>query len=725
MSNRRRPMPPTAPADPGNFTSGCPEMTFPQIPRSHTDEQSTPWRAASGTVPTATTQQSARENPSQASKTNSVLIDTQGRVYPGAATAVPPGIPRRTADESVRGTYHPPLMPRDTSGNIVLRGANAEARSPAPRVYVAGANTIFPPGQGRAAALAAAVLPEYTPRPVTTYQDFLARFSPPPLSGASTRYDTPRGPVPPTIPLRQNLAADNESPGVTHQAPIDTQRGHDRMEETTDSNTSWQHVGPERPVPSATGHISTKARGQGRRLRSNVVYPPIITETPRSRGNAKPGETSGPSITPQPLRNIRTQRHAPRENTLPSTSSQRYTHRSEGHRPPRVQRETPLTSTPPGDADLRYTTRFDARVPLGLPRQPRTTQRQSNASHDITTADDSTQRPTPRYERTVPRVRRRPAAAGRQGQPHPSYQALASVSDADSSEGTRQSVHVHVRALDAEERTENVQEQVNDTSNLQGIITINVPGTITIDIPSATANETTSTATSNTPPTATSDTPLTASENRRRTAMDLQRVGMEQHRVDDFVGNHYTPPSERIRHKVKEFLSNLPNASEEDLAGNNQCDICVVEYGSKADDKETAEHAVKLPCGHIIGSSCIKRWICLKNSCPYCRGQLIKIGMPSVSTRRGDMEARIATSRASSARLASVTARQLEDIDQQRAIVESLESAARLRGITDEVEFLSRSPSADSTPSLVGTVAPLSPSEESRSRSDTSMEDVD
>lgn len=47
-----------------------------------------------------------------------------------------------------------------------------------------------------------------------------------------------------------------------------------------------------------------------------------------------------------------------------------------------------------------------------------------------------------------------------------------------------------------------------------------------------------------------------------------------------------------------------------------QCTICMQEIGShEAED----EHPVRLPCGHVFGNLCIRRWLVAHGTCPVCR----------------------------------------------------------------------------------------------------------
>ncbi|CAD6567639.1 MAG: hypothetical protein ASARMPREDX12_000575 [Alectoria sarmentosa] len=91
--------------------------------------------------------------------------------------------------------------------------------------------------------------------------------------------------------------------------------------------------------------------------------------------------------------------------------------------------------------------------------------------------------------------------------------------------------------------------------------------------------------------------------------------------------------------RPKDFLRQLPEAQP--LADDEECPVCLQKY---VPTKTTVpgimerlhsivvrreaepEHAVLLPCQHVLGSECIKRWISPadgnQNTCPYCVQQL-------------------------------------------------------------------------------------------------------
>lgn len=78
--------------------------------------------------------------------------------------------------------------------------------------------------------------------------------------------------------------------------------------------------------------------------------------------------------------------------------------------------------------------------------------------------------------------------------------------------------------------------------------------------------------------------------------------------------------------------------------GNQECGICGDKFGT-AD----AEHAVRLPCGHVIGKDCVTHWlneewdapsrhyivVCYKESCPFCRRTLYQRTHVDAAPRNG------------------------------------------------------------------------------------------
>ena len=95
------------------------------------------------------------------------------------------------------------------------------------------------------------------------------------------------------------------------------------------------------------------------------------------------------------------------------------------------------------------------------------------------------------------------------------------------------------------------------------------------------------------------------------------------------------------------FLEQLPKAH--DVTDDDECPICLHKYVptnappagvinrlfsmiGRQDPEPTGEHAVRLPCQHVLGSECIKRWISPaeghQNTCPYVSASLHSISPP-------------------------------------------------------------------------------------------------
>ena len=74
---------------------------------------------------------------------------------------------------------------------------------------------------------------------------------------------------------------------------------------------------------------------------------------------------------------------------------------------------------------------------------------------------------------------------------------------------------------------------------------------------------------------------------------------------------------------TQQFLEGLPTIPAGELPTDSTCMICLNPYNDGSLDNEGTEHAVRLPCSHHIGSTCISIWLSPanigQNSCPYCR----------------------------------------------------------------------------------------------------------
>ena len=73
------------------------------------------------------------------------------------------------------------------------------------------------------------------------------------------------------------------------------------------------------------------------------------------------------------------------------------------------------------------------------------------------------------------------------------------------------------------------------------------------------------------------------------------------------------------------FLSQLPSIEKDTLAEDDQqCPICLEDYGNNLFHIDISEHPVKLPCSHIMGSKCIAIWVSSHDTCPFCRHVLFR-----------------------------------------------------------------------------------------------------
>lgn len=80
------------------------------------------------------------------------------------------------------------------------------------------------------------------------------------------------------------------------------------------------------------------------------------------------------------------------------------------------------------------------------------------------------------------------------------------------------------------------------------------------------------------------------------------------------------------------FCDQLPRVGRGVLdKENQQCPICMSDYGTTPSESGVIERAVRLPCKHIIGSECISIWLTQSggatenNTCPFCRHVLFEI----------------------------------------------------------------------------------------------------
>ena len=80
------------------------------------------------------------------------------------------------------------------------------------------------------------------------------------------------------------------------------------------------------------------------------------------------------------------------------------------------------------------------------------------------------------------------------------------------------------------------------------------------------------------------------------------------------------------------FLASLPKVGRGVLATEDQqCPVCMEEYGTMPSTTGIIERAVRLPCNHVLGSECISLWLTpspfrhSNNTCPLCRHTLFEV----------------------------------------------------------------------------------------------------
>ena len=77
------------------------------------------------------------------------------------------------------------------------------------------------------------------------------------------------------------------------------------------------------------------------------------------------------------------------------------------------------------------------------------------------------------------------------------------------------------------------------------------------------------------------------------------------------------------------FLRNLPQVGEAELSDGKQCGICQEKFGKVDLHAGVMDVPVRLPCQHIVGSNCIRKWLSPdehgKNTCPFCRSVLFAV----------------------------------------------------------------------------------------------------
>lgn len=100
----------------------------------------------------------------------------------------------------------------------------------------------------------------------------------------------------------------------------------------------------------------------------------------------------------------------------------------------------------------------------------------------------------------------------------------------------------------------------------------------------------------------------------------------DQHDTEDHPDGE--PPT-TLRSPVATFLASLPVVDLGDLEGESQdCPVCREPFS--ASDSAEDDVPVLLNCNHIVGRTCIEKWMLAdRNSCPMCRAAILE---PAVFT---------------------------------------------------------------------------------------------
>ena len=76
---------------------------------------------------------------------------------------------------------------------------------------------------------------------------------------------------------------------------------------------------------------------------------------------------------------------------------------------------------------------------------------------------------------------------------------------------------------------------------------------------------------------------------------------------------------ETVRKAFGDFITSLPEIDvTANLEEDHTCCICLSDFGSNDGDGES-EVGLRLPCGHLLGSSCVRNYLARNTTCPLCR----------------------------------------------------------------------------------------------------------
>ena len=119
---------------------------------------------------------------------------------------------------------------------------------------------------------------------------------------------------------------------------------------------------------------------------------------------------------------------------------------------------------------------------------------------------------------------------------------------------------------------------------------------------------------------------------RRREEFERRRLedGLDpklcRQRIIDFRAMHVIGnPRKRLSKldKAALYVESLPRVSRQEAEQDKDCHICLLQYYDRTADTGPIEQPVRLPCSHILGSSCLREWLTKSTSCPVCRRNLL------------------------------------------------------------------------------------------------------
>lgn len=81
----------------------------------------------------------------------------------------------------------------------------------------------------------------------------------------------------------------------------------------------------------------------------------------------------------------------------------------------------------------------------------------------------------------------------------------------------------------------------------------------------------------------------------------------------------------------------LESVSMSDIpAAERMCPICYDKYGVEGPDGISEKPLRISRCKHVFGDRCVRKWLCQKYSCPYCRTSVSRMGDSKYERRPSD-----------------------------------------------------------------------------------------